>query len=104
MCIQIKGAAVVMISKSYCPYCKSAHDVLKKYAADGETMNKIEIDNMANNKMAAIQAYCKQVTGASSVPRVWIGGELVGGCDDTKALEAKGELKGKIEAAIAAQK
>ena len=38
-------------------------------------------------------------TGATSVPRVFIGGKFVGGGDDTAALARSGELKRLIDAA-----
>jgi monothiol glutaredoxin len=36
-------------------------------------------------------------------PQVYIGGELVGGCDITLDLNASGDLKTMMEAAVAAQ-
>ena len=90
---KIAANAVVVISKSHCPYCPQTAQVLKKYDAN---VHKIEINRMPNQQMQAIQAYCNQLTGASSVPRVFIGGQSVGGCDDTKALDRDGTLKRMI--------
>jgi glutaredoxin 3 len=42
-----------------------------------------------------------QMTGADTVPRVFIAGECIGGGDDTEKLEKKGELKKKLEEADA---
>lgn len=38
------------------------------------------------------------ITDADTVPRVFIGGECIGGGDDTEALEKKGELVTKLKA------
>ena len=40
-----------------------------------------------------IQSYLKELTGASSVPRVFVGGKCIGGGDDTAALDQRGALK-----------
>jgi len=91
----IAEGQVVMISKSFCPFCKTAHEVLSKYTKD---VIKKEIDLECNEEqMAAVQSYCKQLTGASSVPRVFINKKCIGGCDDTQALDKEGKLKALIE-------
>jgi glutaredoxin 3 len=41
---------------------------------------------------AEIQAYLAEKTGGSSVPRVFVDGEFIGGGDDTDALARSGEL------------
>ncbi len=43
--------------------------------------------------MEAIQSYMKQLTGASSVPRVFVGGKVLGGNDDTQASHKAGKLE-----------
>ncbi len=94
----ISSGAVVMISKSFCPFCKKAYEILSKYNKD---IIKKEIDiDFGEEDMTAIQEYCKEKTGASSVPRVFIGGEFIGGCDDTEKLDKEDKLKSLIEAAL----
>lgn len=51
----------------------------------------LEIENMA--EMDAIQDYCKKITGARSVPRVWVNQKFIGGGDETKKLFRSGELQ-----------
>lgn len=45
----------------------------------------------------------KQFTNWPTIPQVFVGGEFVGGCDITRELFAKGELKTLVDAAIAKQ-
>jgi len=45
----------------------------------------------------AVQDYMQELTGARSVPRVFIGGKFVGGADDTIKLKASGELQALVE-------
>jgi glutaredoxin 3 len=49
--------------------------------------------------MADIQDACAELTGARSVPRVWVGGKFIGGGDDTARLAGSGELKQMLVAA-----
>merc|ERR1712130_15436 len=72
-----------MGGKSDCPYCLETEEILTKC---DDNVHVIEIDQMPIHQMQAIQAYCKQLTGASSVPLVFIGRQSVGGYDDIKEL------------------
>ena len=54
-------------------------------------MKVIEIEDMA--EMDAIQDYCKTLTGARSVPRVWINQKFIGGGDDVQKAFNNGSLQ-----------
>jgi len=95
----IQSKAVLLISKSYCPYSKKAKQVLAKYNIDPEKFEVIEIDQRKD--MDKIQAYMKKLTGASSVPRVFIGGRCIGGGDETAAAHKNGKLEAMLKDADA---
>ena len=59
----------------------------------------VELDNRKDG--SDIQAYLKKLTGASSVPRVFVGGRSVGGCDDTVAAQRSGQLTEMLQSASA---
>ena len=42
---KIASKKVLVISKSYCPFCKKAKQVLGKYKIPGENIEIIEIEN-----------------------------------------------------------
>jgi len=87
--LKVSENKVVVYSKTYCPFCKKAKSAL------GETGLKdyvlFELDTMDDGD--AYQDALKEITGARSVPRVFIGGKFVGGGDDVKSLHSRGELK-----------
>ena len=58
-------------------------------------MEIIEIEKRPD--CSEIQSYLREITGASSVPRVFIGGKCIGGGDDTEALDRAGQLKPLLE-------
>ncbi|OQV23795.1 putative Uncharacterized monothiol glutaredoxin F10D7.3 [Hypsibius exemplaris] len=91
---KIKANKVMVFSKSYCPYCKKAKNVLAKYSIDKSSFEVMELDLMADQAEAnLIQEVMKGLTGASSVPRVFVNGKFIGGGDDTEKLDKSGELK-----------
>ena len=87
----IASAPVVVFSKSYCPYCVKAERALSTFAMKPGAMRVIQLEGMAN--ASAIQAALGQMTGASTVPRVFINHKFLGGGDDTAAAAANGTLK-----------
>ncbi|GJJ78961.1 glutaredoxin 3 [Entomortierella parvispora] len=80
--------AVVVFSKSYCPYCTKAKNLLAQL---GVKAYIIELDNEETG--AAIQAYLLELTGQRTVPNIFISQKHIGGCDDLFKLEKSGELK-----------
>ena len=82
---------IVVISKSYCPFCKKAKQVLAKYNIPKEHIAILEIEN--DSSCEEIQKYMQVLTGGRSVPRVFIGGKCIGGGDETMALHNNGKLE-----------
>ena len=79
----------VIFSKSSCPYCDAAK---RSFSAIGVKPHVVELDSFDGGKMGAWQDALKGLTGARSVPRVFVGGKFIGGGDDTVALQQSGQL------------
>ncbi|XP_048876818.1 glutaredoxin-1 [Brienomyrus brachyistius] len=97
----IKGNKVVLFMKPPCPYCVMAKEVLLKYNFKPGHFEMIDISG--RNDMGSIQDYLQQITGARTVPRVFIGEKCVGGGTDVEELDNTGELQGLLEAVGALQ-
>lgn len=78
------SATVTIYTRALCGYCWAATRLLRKKGVAFE-----EIDATGDN---ATRAWLAQVTGRTTVPQVFINGKSVGGADDLRALDAKGEL------------
>lgn len=90
---------VVVFSKTYCPFCIKAKKALGQFLQPNE-MEVVELDNLpAGDNIIDIQDALYEVTGARSVPRVFVGGKFIGGGDDTAAKAANGELQQLLVAA-----
>ncbi|XP_015586006.1 glutaredoxin-C4 isoform X2 [Cephus cinctus] len=87
----IASDVVVIFSKTYCPYCTMAKEVFDKLK---KTYTAIELDKREDGD--EIQAILGEMTGARSVPRVFVKGECLGGGTDVKALYKSGELEKKF--------
>eukprot|EP01103_Thecamoeba_quadrilineata_P003695 TRINITY_DN13446_c0_g1_i1.p1 TRINITY_DN13446_c0_g1~~TRINITY_DN13446_c0_g1_i1.p1 ORF type:complete len:112 (-),score=27.71 TRINITY_DN13446_c0_g1_i1:130-432(-) len=85
---------VVIFSKTYCPYCHRAIDLFKSINANAKV---IQLDERDDGEK--IFDHLKEITGARTVPRVFIGGKFVGGCDAVVALQSQGKLEEKVREA-----
>ncbi|KAF9567458.1 glutaredoxin [Mortierella alpina] len=84
----IANNAVVVFSKTWCPYCTKAKNLLAKLKANAHI---VELDEEEDG--AAIQAYLRELTKQGTVPNIFINQQHIGGCDDLFALEKNGQLK-----------
>ena len=76
---------IIMYSKSYCPFCVKAKQLLKN---KNLTVTEIDITNDPD----LIEEMMRKSSGRKSVPQIFIGDLHVGGFDDLSALNQKGEL------------
>ncbi len=76
--------AVTIYTKSWCPYCSAAKDLLKK--------KNVAFTEVTVKSAEDQSAMARKAGGRSTVPQIWIGDRHVGGCDDLYALDDKGEL------------
>ncbi|PON52473.1 Glutaredoxin [Parasponia andersonii] len=83
----VSSNAVVVFSKTFCPFCAS---VKKLFTQLGASFKAVELDIESDG--AQIQSALAEWTGQRTVPNVFIGGNHIGGCDDTTALHEQGKL------------
>mmetsp|Transcript_23396 Transcript_23396/g.59159 ORF Transcript_23396/g.59159 Transcript_23396/m.59159 type:complete len:154 (-) Transcript_23396:233-694(-) len=88
----IKGSKVMVFSKTWCPFCIKAKKALDSVGAKYSVM---ELDDREDG--GEIQDVFVELTGARSVPRVFIDGKFVGGGDDIVRLMNSGELEKMVK-------
>lgn len=81
---------IMVFSKSWCPFCSKAKAAMQE---KGIKFACLELDTLDKPVEEQIQSALGEMTGARSVPRVFIGGKFVGGGDDTVRLAEEGALK-----------
>ncbi|KAL7844131.1 hypothetical protein SRHO_G00226700 [Serrasalmus rhombeus] len=92
---KIKGDKVVVFLKPTCPFCVQAKDVLSKYKFKEGHLEFIDISG--RDDTGSIQDYLQQITGARTVPRVFIGEECIGGGSDVSELDRSAKLAGMLQ-------
>ncbi|XP_059622738.1 uncharacterized protein LOC132265953 [Phlebotomus argentipes] len=84
----IASDKVVIFSKTYCPYCQMAKEQFRKLAQD---FTSIELETRDDG--AEIQDVLGEITGARTVPRVFVNGQFIGGGTDVKKMASNGSLQ-----------
>ncbi|KAE8352017.1 thioredoxin-like protein [Aspergillus coremiiformis] len=80
----INENAVVVFSKSYCPYCTASKNLLNKEKAKYVA---IELDNEKDG--SAIQDALEELTNQRTVPSIFIKQKHIGGNSDLQAKKAE---------------
>ncbi len=75
---------VVMYATAWCPYCARARRLFQE---KGVPFTEIDIEGVQGAREEM-----RNRSGRTSVPQIFVGDTHVGGYDDTRALDQKGEL------------
>ncbi len=78
------SAQVKIYTRQACGYCTAAERLLKDKGVAFET-----IDCTGDREK---RRWLADLTGSSTVPQIFIDGKAIGGYDDMRALERRGEL------------
>ena len=78
--------AVKMYSSATCPFCLRAKALLRQRGV--ESIDEIRVDERPGEREAMIR-----LTQRRTVPQIFIGATLVGGCDELMALDRAGGLE-----------
>ncbi|OQS03283.1 hypothetical protein THRCLA_21197 [Thraustotheca clavata] len=85
---------VSVFSKTYCPYCTKAKNVLNSV---GVQYTVYELDKMPNGDSILKTLY--EMTGRDTVPNVFIKSTTIGGGDDVYTLHREGKLVNMLKEA-----
>ena len=93
-----RAGGVVMFSKSYCPYCNQAKAILNAYPIVTKRIKVLELDQMGREG-GIIQAELAKRMGVSrvTVPQVFFGNKLIGGCSDVEIAKGDGMLEDMVK-------
>eukprot|EP00435_Cladocopium_sp_Y103_P010689 s4424_g2.t1 len=80
---------IMVFSKSWCPFCKKAKEAMEE---QGIRFAVCELDTLGDEVEAQVQDILLGITGARTVPRVFVDGKCIGGGTDTVNLAADGTL------------
>ncbi|XP_008049469.1 glutaredoxin-1 isoform X1 [Carlito syrichta] len=92
---KIQPGKVVVFIKPTCPYCRRTQEILSELPIKQGLLEFVDITT--TNNMNEIQDYLQQLTGARTVPRVFIGKDCIGGCTDLVNMQQSGELLTRLK-------
>jgi cysteine synthase A len=95
----VQAHGVVMFALEWCEFCWAAR---KLFARLGITFRSVDIDSVAfqpGDMGTKIRAVLKERTGSPTIPQIYIGGTLVGGCTDLFDAMRDGGLRERLDAA-----
>ncbi|XP_023395101.1 glutaredoxin-1-like [Loxodonta africana] len=81
---RIQPGKVVVFIKPTCPYCRKTQEILSQLPFKPGLLEFVDITAITDTSMT--QDYLQQLTGARTVPRVFMGKECIGGCSDLTDL------------------
>lgn len=76
---------VKIYTTAVCPYCVQAKQILKARGV-------VELEEIRVDLQPEQRASMMELTGRRTVPQIFIGATHVGGCDDLRAMDARGDL------------
>jgi cysteine synthase A len=88
---------IVMFALEWCEFCWSAR---KLFAELGVEYCSVDLDSVAfqqGDRGGKIRAVLAERTGAATIPQIFVGGELVGGCTDLFDAYSGGSLQRALE-------
>jgi cysteine synthase A len=97
-----KDKPVVMFALEWCEFCWS---VRRFFARLGIDYRSVDLDSVAlqeNNMGGRIRAAVSAQTGIRTIPQIFVGGTLVGGCTEVFDAYRSGELQKLLDASSAA--
>ncbi|KAK5996143.1 Glutaredoxin [Cladobotryum mycophilum] len=88
----IDNNAVVIFSKTWCPYCQQAKKTLDGVGAE---YTAVELDNLKDGD--AFQDALQDLYKQRSVPNIFIAKKHIGGNSDLQTLVKQGKLNGLLK-------
>ncbi|EKM61480.1 uncharacterized protein PHACADRAFT_248123, partial [Phanerochaete carnosa HHB-10118-sp] len=89
----ISDNTITIFSKTWCPYCKRAKNLIASEFPDAKTQI-LELDELEEG--SEMQGYLYDKTHQRSVPNIFIKQKHVGGCDKVVELHSQGQLAGLV--------
>ena len=95
----VRDRPVVMFGLEWCEFCWAAHKCFGRLGVAFESVAVDAVRFQPDELGVKIRAVLKQRTGAPTMPQIYIGGRLVGGCTDLFDALRAGRLRPLLDAA-----
>ncbi|KAF5913566.1 hypothetical protein HPG69_017186 [Diceros bicornis minor] len=93
---KIQPGKVVVFIKPTCPFCKRTRELLSQLPFKQGSLEFVDI-TATGDDASEIQDYFQELTGARTVPRVFIGKDCIGGWTDLANMQQRGKLLPRLK-------
>ncbi|HEX7037127.1 MAG TPA: cysteine synthase A [Pseudomonadales bacterium] len=90
---------VVMFALEWCEFCWSARKLFARLAIPYRSIDLDSVAYQPDDRGGKIRAVLAKHTGARTIPQIFVGGELIGGCTDLFDACRDGTLARRLDAA-----
>ncbi|MCG6902358.1 MAG: glutaredoxin [Rhodobacter sp.] len=90
---------VVMYALEWCEFCWSVRNMFDAAGVAYETVDLDSVAYQGNNLGGDIRVVLRNMTGAPTIPQIFVGGEHIGGATETFDAFNDGSLKLKLKGA-----
>jgi cysteine synthase len=91
-------APVTMFALEWCEFCWSVRKLFERLNVPCRVLSLDAVEFQSEDRGGRIRAVLRQLTGAPTIPQVFIGGQHVGGCTDVFEAYRSGRLHEQLAA------
>ena len=91
---------IVIFGRKSCPRCVEVEELLSHQDAGTAKPLFIELDDMPKEECEALRDVLRDLSGSRTVPRVFVRGVPIGGCDDIQELHCARPIVGGFDKKI----
>jgi len=88
---------VVMFALEWCEFCWSVRRMLGHYGIPFRSIDLDAVEYQRSNRGALIRAALNAQTGIATIPQIFVGGELIGGCTDLISALQDGSFAARLQ-------
>jgi cysteine synthase A len=90
---------VVMFALEWCEFCWSVRQLFGRLGIGYRSVDLDSVDYQENDRGGKIRAVVRDLTGAMTIPQVFVGGKPMGGCTEVFDAFKSGELQAELKRA-----
>jgi cysteine synthase len=95
----VRHGPVVMFALEWCEFCWAVRRLMQRLRIDCQSVDVDAVRFQAEDLGVRLRGVLRKRTGSPTMPQVFIGGQLVGGCTDLFDAMRSGELQRRLDEA-----
>jgi cysteine synthase A len=90
---------VVMFALEWCEFCWSVRKLFAQLGIQYRSVDLDSVEYQEGDRGGKIRAVLSELTGAATIPQIFVGGRHIGGCTETFDAFKSGELQAALQQA-----